>query len=74
MNDDYVSFYSDAQRYDLVMGAYASGEVLNFYRQQVARYGEPVLLKTRRGLTLSFSATRQLFHVFRIPVPLHGDL
>jgi len=43
MNDDYVSFYSDAQRYDLVMGAYASGDVLNFYRQQVARYGEPVL-------------------------------
>jgi ubiquinone/menaquinone biosynthesis C-methylase UbiE len=43
MNDDYVSFYSDAQRYDLVMGAYASGDVLNFYRQQVAHYGEPVL-------------------------------
>ena len=43
MNDEYASFYSDAQRYDLVMGAYASGEVLNFYRQQVARYGEPVL-------------------------------
>ena len=43
MNDDYVNFYSDAQRYDLVMGAYASGDVLRFYRQQVARYGEPVL-------------------------------
>lgn len=43
MNDDYVSFYSDAQRYDLVMGAYASGDQLNFYRRQVARYGEPVL-------------------------------
>ena len=43
MNDDYVSFYSDAQRYDLVMGAYASGDVLDFYRGQVARYGEPVL-------------------------------
>jgi ubiquinone/menaquinone biosynthesis C-methylase UbiE len=43
MNDDLVSFYSDAQRYDLVMGAYASGDQLNFYRRQVARYGEPVL-------------------------------
>ena len=43
MNDDYVNFYSDAQRYDLVMGAYASGDQLNFYRRQVARYGEPVL-------------------------------
>src|SRR5215211_7067615 len=43
MNDDYVSFYSDGQRYDLVMGTYASGDVLNFYRQQVAYYGEPVL-------------------------------
>jgi ubiquinone/menaquinone biosynthesis C-methylase UbiE len=43
MNDDYVNFYSDAQRYDLVMGAYASGDLLNFYRRQVARYGEPVL-------------------------------
>ena len=43
MNDDYANFYSDAQRYDLVMGAYASGDQLNFYRRQVARYGEPVL-------------------------------
>jgi len=43
MNDDYVNFYSDAQRYDLIMGAYASGDQLNFYRRQVARYGEPVL-------------------------------
>ena len=43
MNDDYISFYSDAQRYDLVMGAYASGDVLDFYHRQVARYGEPVL-------------------------------
>lgn len=43
MNDDYVNFYSDAQRYDLVMGAYASGDLLNFYRRQVAHYGEPVL-------------------------------
>lgn len=43
MNKDYVSFYSDAQRYDLVMGAYASGDQLDFYRRQVACYGEPVL-------------------------------
>ena len=43
MNDDPVSFYSDAQRYDLVMGAYASGDLLNFYCRQAARYGEPVL-------------------------------
>ena len=42
MNDD-TSIYSDAQRYDLVMGAYAGGDQLNFYRRQVARYGEPVL-------------------------------
>ena len=38
-----MSFNSDAQRYDLVMGAYASGDQLNFYHRQVARYGEPVL-------------------------------
>lgn len=43
MNDNYISLYSDAQRYDLVMGAYASRDQLNFYRRQVARYGEPVL-------------------------------
>lgn len=43
MNEDYVSFYSDAQRYDLVMGAYASGDSLKFYQKQVGRYGEHVL-------------------------------
>ena len=43
MDDDHASVYSDAQRYDLVMGAYASDGVLNFYRQQAAHYGEPVL-------------------------------
>ena len=43
MNDDHIDFYSDAQRYDLLMGDYASADVLNFYRRQVARYGEPVL-------------------------------
>jgi SAM-dependent methyltransferase len=42
MNDD-VSLYSDAQRYDLVMGEFASGDQLNFYRRQVSHYGEPVL-------------------------------
>jgi SAM-dependent methyltransferase len=41
--NDHMNFYSDAQRYDLVMGAYASGDPLDFYRRQVARYGEPVL-------------------------------
>jgi SAM-dependent methyltransferase len=43
MNDDHPSFFSDAQRYDLVIGAYASGDQLDFYHNQVARYGEPVL-------------------------------
>lgn len=43
MSDDFVSLYSDAQHYDLVMGAYASGEQLDFYRRQAACYGEPVL-------------------------------
>jgi len=43
MNDHSINLYSDAQRYDLVMGAYARGDQLNFYRRQVARYGEPVL-------------------------------
>jgi ubiquinone/menaquinone biosynthesis C-methylase UbiE len=43
MNGDYVNLYSDAQRYDLVMGAYSSGDQLNFYRSQIARSGEPVL-------------------------------
>ena len=41
--NDHVNFYSDAQRYDLVMGAYASGDPLDFYRRQAARCGEPVL-------------------------------
>ena len=43
MNNDYADLYSDAQRYDLVMGDYASGDQLDFYRRQVSRYGEPVL-------------------------------
>lgn len=43
MNDKYVSLYSDAQLYDLVIGAYATGDFLDFYKRQIARYGEPVL-------------------------------
>jgi len=43
MNDDHVSLYSDAQRYDLVEGAFATGDFLDFYRRQIVRYGEPVL-------------------------------
>jgi len=43
MNDNSVDLYSDAERYDLVMGTYAGADQLNFYRHQVARYGEPVL-------------------------------
>jgi ubiquinone/menaquinone biosynthesis C-methylase UbiE len=43
MNDDHVDLYSNARRYDLVMGAYASEDSLKFYRRQVDRYGEPVL-------------------------------
>lgn len=37
------SLYDDARYYDLVMGRYATGPVLDFYRRQVVRYGEPVL-------------------------------
>lgn len=40
---DVVSFYSDARRYDLTFGAYATGGFLDFYQRQIARYGEPVL-------------------------------
>ncbi len=43
MTENHASIYSDAQRYDLVVGAYVSGEVLSFYRRQVSRCGEPVL-------------------------------
>jgi 2-polyprenyl-3-methyl-5-hydroxy-6-metoxy-1,4-benzoquinol methylase len=43
MNNDFVSLYSAAHLYDLVMGAYATEDYLNFYRRQVARYDEPVL-------------------------------
>ncbi len=43
MNDAYISLYSDAQLYDLVEGRYAKANFLDFYRRQIARYGEPVL-------------------------------
>src|SRR5215211_2149552 len=43
MNDDYPSLYSDARRYDLVERAFATGDFLDFYKRQIARYGEPVL-------------------------------
>ena len=37
------SLYSDGRLYDLVMGRYAAGDMLDFYRRQVSRYGQPVL-------------------------------
>jgi SAM-dependent methyltransferase len=43
MNDDYPNLYSDARRYDLVERAFATGDFLDFYKHQIARYGEPVL-------------------------------
>jgi SAM-dependent methyltransferase len=43
MNSNPVNFYTDAWRYDLVEGAYATGNFLDFYRRQISRYGEPVL-------------------------------
>lgn len=43
MSDDALSFYSEPRLYDLVIGNYASGDLLQFYRQQAERYGEPVL-------------------------------
>ena len=43
MYKEYTSLYADPPRYDLVAGAYATGAVLDFYRRQIARYGEPVL-------------------------------
>jgi ubiquinone/menaquinone biosynthesis C-methylase UbiE len=43
MNNNIANFYSDAWRYDLVDGAYASGDILDFHCRQISRYGEPVL-------------------------------
>jgi SAM-dependent methyltransferase len=35
--------YCDARRYDLVMGEYAVGDMLEFYRRQISLYGQPAL-------------------------------
>ena len=43
MNNLSADFYSDAWRYDIVEGAYATGAFLDFYRRQISRYGEPAL-------------------------------
>lgn len=43
MDENLVSLYSDAAYYDLFMGAYATGDCLACYRQQISCYGEPVL-------------------------------
>jgi SAM-dependent methyltransferase len=43
LNEVEKNLYGDGQRYDLVMGRYASGSLLEFYRRQIARYHQPVL-------------------------------
>lgn len=43
MNQPIKSLYADARSYDLIMGRYATGSLLDFYQQQTARFGEPVL-------------------------------
>lgn len=35
--------YSDGERYDLVMGRFAAGDMLEFYKRQISLYGQPVL-------------------------------
>lgn len=37
------SLYDDARCYDLIMGKYATGPLLDFYHKQAVRIGEPVL-------------------------------
>lgn len=37
------SLYDDAWYYDLILGKYAAGPVLEFYLRQIARFGQPVL-------------------------------
>src|SRR5215208_53373 len=37
------SLYRDSRLYDLVMGRFASGGMLDFYHRQVVRYGGPTL-------------------------------
>lgn len=43
LNNIHDTLYDDAHRYDLVAGAYATGHFLDFYKRQIARYGEPSL-------------------------------
>lgn len=43
MNRENRILYNDRQRYDLVMGQYATGSQLGFYHRQIARYGAPAL-------------------------------
>jgi SAM-dependent methyltransferase len=43
MNSSGKSLYDDARCYDLIMGHYASGPLLDFYQRQAARFGDPIL-------------------------------
>jgi SAM-dependent methyltransferase len=43
LNNVHDTLYDDAHRYDLVAGTYATGHFLDFYKRQIARYGEPSL-------------------------------
>jgi SAM-dependent methyltransferase len=43
MNQPTDSLYLHPRYYDVYMGAFADGDCLAFYEQQVARYGQPVL-------------------------------
>jgi SAM-dependent methyltransferase len=43
MNERIKYLYSDGKRYDLVMGKFATGNLLEFYRHFISRYRGPVL-------------------------------
>ncbi|HEY0408448.1 MAG TPA: hypothetical protein VGC89_22125 [Pyrinomonadaceae bacterium] len=43
MKNDDANFYSDPQRYDLIEGADAAVEFLDFCRRRIAHYGQPAL-------------------------------
>ncbi len=43
MSEKERGLYDEGWRYDLVLGEYAPSEMLDFYRRQIARAGEPVL-------------------------------
>ena len=43
MSEHERGLYDEGWRYDLVLGDYAPGELLDFYRRQIVRCGEPVL-------------------------------